>query len=341
MRRSALAAAALVLAAPALAAATALPADAPAAGAPAPEPGSPTTAEVPAGIRVVVEIGEAVSTRTHKRGDWFLIALSDPVVVGGQVIVPAGALGRGQVVDVRKPDFGGKPGRLVLAARYVDHGGRRLPLGGFSFGARGEENTAESGLLRFVPYAGRAAFFIKGGEVEIPPGTLGEAVVATAGDAAAGPPPGAEPDDPTEEASAGEAWPMNRYAQPAPPPPGKGLVVFFRPRKFLGSNWRYGVREGDTKLARLRNGSYAVHVADPGTHTYSTQLENADSLTVEVAPGQVTYVLQSVASGFFFSYSPYLAPSDEAAFRAKFRSLKPAKPLSAASGQAGQASVSQ
>src|SRR5688572_5211911 len=82
--------------------------------------------EAPVGTRVLVEIGEAVSTRTHRRGDWFLIALSDPVVVDGVVAVPAGALGMGQVIDVRKPDVGGKPGRLVLAARYVDHEGRRL-----------------------------------------------------------------------------------------------------------------------------------------------------------------------------------------------------------------------
>src|SRR5215469_3372872 len=63
---------------------------------------------VPAGTVVMVQLADAVSTKTHKTGDTFAIRLAEPVVVQGQIVLPAGTVGVGEVDDSSKPGFGGK-----------------------------------------------------------------------------------------------------------------------------------------------------------------------------------------------------------------------------------------
>ena len=77
------------------------------------------------------------------------------------------------------------------------------------------------------------------------------------------------PADPAQAAPAQSAPSATGPGAIGTPPEGKGLVVFFREKKFAGSAIRYKVREGTTELGTLISGGYFVHVADPGAHAYT------------------------------------------------------------------------
>jgi hypothetical protein len=109
----------------------------------------------------------------------------------------------------------------------------------------------------------------------------------------------------------------------APPPAGKGQIVFFREKKFAGAAVRYKVREGETELGKLSSGTYFVHVTEPGTHEYTVHSEAKDLLPVEVESGETYYVIGSISMGFMVG-RPNLSPSDQAAFDAMSAKLKTA-----------------
>jgi len=138
----------------------------------APPPG---VVVAPAGQQLIVEIAEPISSKTQKRGDFFAIRLAAPIVIGDKVIAPAGALGKGQVVDAAPAGPLGRPAKLLLAARYLEIDGVQTPLRGFHLGAAGKDNTNAIMGASFVPYLGIFAGFMKGGEIVIPAGTLGAA----------------------------------------------------------------------------------------------------------------------------------------------------------------------
>lgn len=112
----------------------------------------------------------------------------------------------------------------------------------------------------------------------------------------------------------------------APPPGGKGQIVFFRPSKFVGGGIGYKVREGETELGKLSNGSFFVHVAEPGIHAYVVHSEAKDVLNIEIEAGETYFVVGGVTMGVFAG-RPNLSPSDQATFTAISAKLKPAKPL--------------
>jgi hypothetical protein len=95
---------------------------------------------VPSGTLIDIQLDEPVSSNTHRKGDWFALSLSGPVMLGDRIVVPAGTTGRGQVVHAAKAGWGGKGGELILAARYLEFEGRRIGLRGMKLGLRGKEN---------------------------------------------------------------------------------------------------------------------------------------------------------------------------------------------------------
>jgi hypothetical protein len=109
----------------------------------------------------------------------------------------------------------------------------------------------------------------------------------------------------------------------SPPPEGKGQVVFYRPSRMKGMAISYSVREGDTTLGKLGNGSYFALPVEPGLHSYRIQSELKDTLRLEVDPGETYYVMQSMDIGIALIRA-YLTPSDAEAF-ARERKLKPVK----------------
>ena len=110
------------------------------------------------------------------------------------------------------------------------------------------------------------------------------------------------------------------------PPAGKGQVVFFREKKFVGGAVGYKVREGENELGKLSNGTYFVSFVEPGAHEYTVHSEAKDILNLEVEAGETYYVTGGITIGVFAG-RPNLSPSDQAAFDALAGKLKPAKPI--------------
>lgn len=142
------------------------------------EPASPATDSafrIPAGTPVELQLLDDVGSR-GKRGDRFRIRLSEPLLQGDAVVVPAGAEGIGEITYAAKAGMAGKPGELLLAARYLVIDGRQVRLRAFRLGGSGQDHTAGAFALAFA--TGPFALFLHGGEIEIPAGATGVAKLA-------------------------------------------------------------------------------------------------------------------------------------------------------------------
>jgi hypothetical protein len=103
--------------------------------------------------------------------------------------------------------------------------------------------------------------------------------------------------------------------------PTTGVVVFFREKKFMGGGIAYKVREGNTELGKLANGSYFTVRARPGRHEYEVHSEARDVLTLEVEPGE-TYFVSFRHDHGVVTGRPNLAPSDKQTFIKLYDKLK-------------------
>ena len=167
---------AAALAAPAFTQPAAPPAqpDAP----PLAQPGVPSAAccHVSAGTVVEIELTQAVSSKVQKQGSPFGLRLAEPLSMNGKVLMPAGAAGSGEVIDAAPSGMGGRSGKLVLAARYVDSGGVRLSLRGFKLGGSGKNRLTETLVVEEA--VGIVGILIQGGDLVYPEGTRAFAKVA-------------------------------------------------------------------------------------------------------------------------------------------------------------------
>jgi hypothetical protein len=137
---------------------------------PAAAPPAPPMPRLPAGSQVEVELVDTLSSRVNKLGDRFTIRLAQAISSQGVEIAPAGATGQGEVIDVARAGMGGKQGKLIISARYLDLNGRQVRVRGMTFMASGKSRVDLATGVLLVPYVGVAAAFIQGGEIEIPAG---------------------------------------------------------------------------------------------------------------------------------------------------------------------------
>lgn len=134
------------------------------ASAPMPAPG----ALLPANTVVELELSAAVNSRTSRPGDQVSLRVASDVVLGGRVVIATGTPAYGQVVHAQKAGAGGKPGELILAARYLDLPQGRLKLRS-NFGVAGARHSVAS--LVTAQFIGPFAMAVKGGEIDLPAGT--------------------------------------------------------------------------------------------------------------------------------------------------------------------------
>jgi hypothetical protein len=280
---------------------------------------------VAAGTVVMVQLAEPVSTKTHKTGDTFAIRLAEPVVVQGQIVLPAGTTGVGEVDNASKPGLGGKGAKLVLSARSITGpGGAELPLKGLQLAAAGKGHVAAAtalglGGIGFAPL-GFIGIAIHGGDVTFPVGTEATAKLAGA----------------TTLKSVGKApkgagrieAPVEAAGPIAIDPPAKGMgqVVFFRRKSLLGTGQWFNVREEGKALGKLTNGAWFVQAEPPGTHTFTakTEPEFKDRLTLKIDAGETYFVEGVLTHGVVIGIAD-LTPSDHAAFNVAAKELKPAE----------------
>lgn len=153
-----------------------------------------------AGSEVELELAEPISSERHKNGDRFRLRLAAPLVLDGMVVLPAGTPGIGEVIHAQASRGGGKPGELMLAARFLELPDGPLPLRAMKLAARGQDRAGSALATSFV--AGPFAMFMHGREIEVPAGTHALAKLAQDLDPAraiAAPPSPAHTDEPATQ----------------------------------------------------------------------------------------------------------------------------------------------
>jgi hypothetical protein len=167
---------------------------------------------VPKNTLITVEVTDLVTTRTAVANDTFSLKLVDPIMLNGAVVIPAGTTGKGVVIDAGKPDMGGKPGKLVVSARYLDLNGRQVPIRALKLELTSQSNTGKAVAVTMA--IGMAGLLVTGGHMEIQPGMRGTAKLVNdfvPGDA----PPTVSPAAPSEPAAIQPAAPEIPAADPA------------------------------------------------------------------------------------------------------------------------------
>lgn len=132
--------------------------------------GSTSDSVLRAGAEVPLRLEEALNSndKTIREGHRFRMTVANDVLLGGQVVIPAGSLATGEVVDVRRKGMWGKSGRIVARVLNFRVGDRLIRLTG-SFDDKGVTGTAGVvGAIVFVPIAG---FFMTGTSAQMPAGS--------------------------------------------------------------------------------------------------------------------------------------------------------------------------
>lgn len=128
---------------------------------------------------VKLTIMEGLNSKTSKIGQFFTIRLADPIKFDNRIIVPAGTLGKGEVIHAAKARAAGKAGELIIAARYLEFQGIQIPLRTLKYGeaATGKSNADEAAALG-IAVASPLVLFVTGGQVDIPAGMPATAKLA-------------------------------------------------------------------------------------------------------------------------------------------------------------------
>ncbi len=290
---------------------------------------------MPAGTPVEIELADKVTTNKQKPGATFAIRLAQPLIVSGMVVLPAGALGQGEVIDSAGPSIGGKPAAMVLAADYVGAGRKRVPLSA-ELAAHGHDNSEPAMVLKLGGIAtmplGVIGTIVPGGAVTFQSGTVAWARVSS--DVTLAPVRRATHRELADSASwAASARAADAYAVSASaialsaPPRGEGQVVFFRAKSLTGTGQWFNVRENGQVLGKLSNGAYFVQPEPAGPHTYTAKLEPElkDKLTLRIDPGQTYFVEGTLTAGLVLSAAD-LQPSSVETFNKVAAHLSPAPP---------------
>lgn len=121
-----------------------------------------------AGTPVLARTLERLSSRDARQGDRFRIAVVQPVLVDGLVVIPAGTQGYGEVRRVVEKGMMGKSGKLEIVPLFVELGGARIALDGAA-ADKGDSNLAP--VVLAWPLVGSGLGFISGTHAIIPAGT--------------------------------------------------------------------------------------------------------------------------------------------------------------------------
>lgn len=136
---------------------------------------------IPAKTPLILEFAGEVSSKTAQKGAEVRFVLADDLLIAGQIVVAKGSEAVGEVIHVQKSGFGGRGGELILAARYLEHGGQKIQLRSlkpYTGQYAGKNNSNAALAVSMIPYAGLMSLFITGGEIVIPQGTHALALVA-------------------------------------------------------------------------------------------------------------------------------------------------------------------
>ena len=90
---------------------------------------------------------------------------------------------------------------------------------------------------------------------------------------------------------------FNTNAQIPDPEDGKGLVVFYRTKGFKGGAIKFSVKDGEKSYGQLKSGTIIYIQAEPGEHTFWSQVISSDAVTLTIEEGKVYYIKGTVKMG--------------------------------------------
>ena len=132
--------------------------------------GAPNANVLRTGTEVNLKLKEGLTTEGKKLrvGYRFQMEVAEPVLVNGQIVIPAGSPALGEVTEVRNKGMWGKSGHLTASILHVTVNGRQIRLTG-TFDDKGVTGTAAVvGAILLVPVVG---FFTTGTSARIPIGS--------------------------------------------------------------------------------------------------------------------------------------------------------------------------
>jgi hypothetical protein len=128
---------------------------------------SANSVSLPANTEVGIRLNQDISTKSARQGETVSFSTTHDVLLDEFVVIPAGTRVVGEITWVSGKGMFGKSGKFELEVRYIDLGGRRIPLEG-KFRQEGDGNTvATIGAVVVVPVAG---FFVTGKSGVMPKG---------------------------------------------------------------------------------------------------------------------------------------------------------------------------
>lgn len=132
---------------------------------------------------VRLAITNPLASNAVSAGQTFGFTLAAPIQLDSGHTIPEGTSGQGEIVHAARSGMAGKAGELVLAARYLDYQGVRIPLRSMRFGKGGKDQTGTANAVAMgaavaLPIASVFALAITGGEVRIPAGAIAEAKIS-------------------------------------------------------------------------------------------------------------------------------------------------------------------
>ena len=104
--------------------------------------------------------------------------LSTPSLSTGEKSLPQ-AVGGGEIIDTAPSGLGGRQGKLIVSARFLDSNGQRVRIRGMQLTAAGEQRDNAALAVSMAPYVGVVGIFVHGGERDLPAGANGPARIAS------------------------------------------------------------------------------------------------------------------------------------------------------------------
>jgi hypothetical protein len=125
---------------------------------------------IPALTPIELFIDANLGSKISKSADTFPIRLAKPIIVDGQEVLAVGFVGQGEVVHAKKAGGSGAAGELVLAARYLTIGDRRLKLRSMRLSTGGKDSI-NSVTAVSVLAVGVFGFAMTGGNITVASGS--------------------------------------------------------------------------------------------------------------------------------------------------------------------------
>ncbi|WP_077148738.1 hypothetical protein, partial [Sphingopyxis sp. KK2] len=122
---------------------------------------------LPANTEILLSMNEELTTKKNEEGDTFYMTVVHNVTHDGFVVIPKGSRATGEITWRTGKGAFGKSGKMEIELRYVEVGGKRIPITG-TFRQEGEGNTVAT--VAGVVAVGVFAVFITGKSGRIPAG---------------------------------------------------------------------------------------------------------------------------------------------------------------------------